>query len=147
MTRETRKPPVRWETFPWNNIGIIDLCLSNIRVLVQSSQDLRPPVNEKYLTVSRRTLTSTYARGSPRFSWRVWTITGWWWCLGRVYHAVPLQIPSHIYASHIDFRNPSEKYEPFKMVVTGQPSSTGFRIPSGRFLDRNWIGHRLSQII
>jgi len=50
---------------------------------------------------------------------------GWWRWFGRVYHTVPLQIPSHIYASHIDFSNHSENYEPFKIVVTGQPSSTG----------------------
>ena len=125
VTRETRKPPVRWETFPWNNVCIIDLCLSNMRMLVQTSQDLLSPVNEKYLTVSGwRDLTLTSACRSPMFSWRVWAILGW---CGRVYHTVPLQIPSHIYASHINFRNPSENYDPFKIVVTGQPSSSGKR--------------------
>jgi len=122
VTRETRNPPVRWETFPCNNVYVIDLCLSNIRVLVQTSQDLQPPVNGKYLTVSRA-LTLTSARGSPRFSWRVWAIMLWWW--GRVYHTVPLQTPSHINVSHINFRNLSENYEPFKIFVTGKPSSSG----------------------
>lgn len=123
---KTESPPVRWKTFPWNNVCIIDLCLSNIQVLVLTSQDLHPPMNGKYLTVSgwwRSTLTS--ACRSPRFSWRIWAIMWWWWC-GRVYHTVPLQTPSHIYVSHIDFRNPSENYKPFKIFVTRQPSSSGW---------------------
>jgi hypothetical protein len=75
-------------------------------------------------------LSLTSACRSPRFSWRVWAIMVWWW--GRVYHTVPLQTPSHINVSHIDFRNLSENYEPSKfllpdklVLVVRLPNSTG----------------------